>query len=218
MNSIESCIEEIKVISSEGKGRAFVVLYDDAIYTDYAESISQSLKEKSRVIVISSPTVNSTNWKGLSQKLLQQLDQLAVRQASLVGFGSASSLAQYLALSEIKLVRSLVLIDATCRPHPNWRDRLIDRLEGALPLGLPFRSSTEGFDSKPFLQRVRCPVLLALTKDADIFVRSQVAEMEKVLPTAWMIELDRANQSAHLSKLVEEFQDVPVKCPQKNLA
>jgi pimeloyl-ACP methyl ester carboxylesterase len=218
MNSTESGIEDIQVLSSEGKGRAFVVLFDSTIYTQYAENISLSLKDKARVIIISCSLVNSTNWKILSQKLLEKLDQLAVRQASLVGFGSASSLAQYLALTEIKLVRSLVLINATCRPHPNWRDRLIDRLEGALPLGLPFRSSTEGFDSKPFLQRVRCPVLLAVTIDADLFIRSQVAEMEKVLPTAWMIALDSANQSAHLAKLVEEFQEVPVKCPQKNLA
>lgn len=205
----------LKLLSNQGQGRTFVILFDDLVYQTWANSIGELLQQHAKVLIFCCSTVTANNWQVLGLELKQQLDALAVRQTSLVGLGAASALVQYLGLSEVKLVRSLVLVDAACRPHPSWRDRLIDRIETSLPLGLPFRSSTEGFDSKPFLQRLRCPVLLVLTGLAVPFVRQQAVEMAGTLPTAWVVELPQTAPETELARLIEEFQDVPVKCPQK---
>ena len=209
---------EIQLISCEGQGRSFVIVYDYSAYKSVVASLADVLKQKSKVLVYRSQSVDGTNWQKLSQALRANLAEQSVRQASLVAMGSAAALIQNIGLEDVKLVRSLVIIDGTCRPHPNWKDRFIDRVESALPLGLPFRGTTEGFDSKPYLQRLRCPILLVLTHLATDFMRNQAMEMAGRLPTSWLVDLTADSEPSKLGDLVENFQDVPVKCPQKRVA
>jgi hypothetical protein len=208
----------IQLVSCEGQGRSFVLVFDEPAYEHIVVSLADVLKQKSKVLVYRSQSVDGSNWNNLSQALRASLAEQSVRQASLVAMGSASALIQNIGLEDVKLVRSLVIIDGTCRPHPNWKDRLIDRIESSLPLGLPFRGSTEGFDSKPYLQRLRCPILLVLTSLATEFVRDQAVGMAGRLPTSWLVDLAANSEPNKLGELVENFQDVPVKCPQKRVA
>jgi hypothetical protein len=53
------------------------------------------------------------------------------------------------------------------------------------------------------------------TPDASSFVRHQAPLFGSLLPTAWSVTLERGIEVEQLAKLVEEFQTLPAKCPQK---
>ena len=71
-----------------------------------------------------------------------------------------------------------MLVDATTRPHPSTWTRLITRIESLLPIGLPLRSSDVVFNGKPFLQRIRCPVLVLSTAQATPYQMAEAKVLE----------------------------------------
>jgi hypothetical protein len=86
-----------------------------------------------------------------------------------------------------------------------------------LPLGLPLRVRSKGFDSKPFVQRIRCPVLVVLSQEAGEFERVQAYELANRIPSAWVVDLLQAvDPIKEFSDCLDTFEQVPVKCPQKN--
>jgi hypothetical protein len=97
-----------------------------------------------------------------------------------------------------------------------------------LPLGLPLRRVVRGFDSRPFLQRIRCPVLVVSTADDSLEERRDAATMARRMPTAWQMTLQGRNKlsvdggsderTAEFAQLVVEFSEVPARAPQKGAA
>jgi pimeloyl-ACP methyl ester carboxylesterase len=208
---------KINLVSDSGQGRAFVLIHEQGSYVGLAEQAAKQMSGKARVLVFqSSPVSENFNFASPSP-LISILGDLGLRQCSIIGFGDSGVLAQHLVLTQPKLVRSLVLVDGSFRSHPSRFTKIVDWLESHLPLGLPLRLQERGFDSKPFAQRIRCPVLLALTPLVNDFIRLQSQEILYRIPSAWMVELKESNMVEHFCDLIDTFERVPVKCPQKNI-
>lgn len=200
-----------------GTGRAFCLLIDNAQDLELAKKISKQLDVKSRLIIFSLEEISQYNWQKLTAAVLEQFQEKKVRQVSLIGIKAAGAIAQNIALTNRKLSRSLILINTTTRPHPTAFSKFVDRIESILPLGLPLRQSSANFDSKPFLQRLRCPALILTTKEANDHEKAEAKILTKRLPTAWHYEASSLDVAAEIAKLLSQFEDVPAKCPQKNL-
>ncbi len=217
---IMSIDNEIAVQQEAGSGRAFFVLYDENKYCKLARHLVDCLASKSKAVLIRLGAVHDRNWREMTKQIQLFSETRSIRQASVVAFGAAAAVAQNLALSELKSVRSLVLVDATTRPHPDMKSRVIDWIEQHLPLGLPLRRNSESFDSKPFLHRIRCPVLVVLSRagNSEKHIIDQAAVLNSLLPTAWRIDLGEEDEALELGRLAVEFQEVPAKAPLRKAA
>jgi len=153
-----------------------------------------------------------------SGQLAAQIEQQRIKRLTVLGIADGSSVALALAAFNPKLVRRLILLNGTTRVSPGIGSRMIDTIERFLPLGLPLRPLSEDFDARPFLHRVRCPVLVLTTADASPFVQSQAKLLAKAIPNAWKEILTAAGQTAaEFSRVLSQFEELPAKRPQKNL-
>ena len=208
----------IEILSDSGEGRTFVFIHEVGVYQVLAQQAAEGFSQRVRVVTIKVPLINQRNWQQILEQIGTAIEQRALRQYAIVGFGDAGALAQYFVLTNPKMVRSIVLIDASFRSHPKVKTRIIDWVERMLPLGLPLRSRESGFDAKPFAQRIRCPALLVLTQAASTFIQSQAYEIAQRIPSAWVVRIDTVSQVEQFCELLDSFEGVPVKCPQKNRA
>jgi hypothetical protein len=211
--------EALEILLDVGSGRAYITVLDDDEYLPLARSVTEQLSAKARSIVIKSRTVTVESWSSLAEQLLAVIADLGVRQASLVGMGAGATLAQNLALSEPKTVRSLAVIDAASRPHPTRWERLLDAVESRLPFGLPLRLGSTGFNVRSYVHRFRCPLLIVCTRRASLFVREELRQLARLAPTAWLVDLTDVVAEQEVKSLTETilaFQETPAKCPQKN--
>ncbi len=211
--------EEIQIIATHGSGRTFVVLYEHgSAYEQDAKLLAEKLSTTAKVLVLASPVVSAIRWQAIARQLEQLIDAQKMRQASYICFGDAGVLAQHLYLRTPKLVRSLLLIDATSSPHPTRVERFIDSLETYFPLGLPLRSESKTFNARSHLQRIRCPVLRVTTAKATSFLREQSMADALAMPTAWFCDIAEEyptqDESTVLALIAEQFQEIPAKCPQ----
>ncbi len=210
----------VQVLSDRGSGRVFVTVLDDLSYEPLARALSEQLSKRARSVVVLSEAIRGSKWESLSESLATVLRDLGVRQASLIGLAAGATLAQNLALSNPKLVRTLAVVDASARPHPSLLERLVDSLEARLPFGLPLRLGNRGFNVKSYLHRLRCPLLVVSTARASTFIQAELASLAQLAPTAWRVsvpELSRAEETSVLMDAFLSFHDVPAKCPQKNV-
>ena len=203
----------VKIEQSVGSsGRSFIILHEQESCIPEAKNTFEVLGLNSRVFRVSSSKISTDTWKSLSEQLFELLGQTGVRQFSVVAFGATSTLAQTLYLKEPKLIRAMILIDATYRPHPTYSEKIIDWLENKFTLGLPLRSEGKQFNSLSHLQRIRCPVLIVNSKLASNFDIEQSKNASVRMPTCWHVQLDDMKE---LADIVLQFQDTPAKCPQK---
>ena len=205
----------IKLLSDQGSGRPFIIVVEGNEYMGFATAAANAISRRARVLLFETVTITAKNWRELAGNLLLQLKQLAVRQASFIGFAAAAHLIQEACLLDLKSVRTVVLVDPTSRPHPTMFSRLVDRIEEYLPLGLPLRGERLEFDGRALLQRIRCPALLVLSARASGLSRADVPTMADRMPTCWKVELGDMQPTDEFADLVLEFQDVPAKCPQR---
>jgi len=208
---------KVRICSDTGKGRSFVIIFERGHYSSFATSLSTVVAEKARVVLLEVDLITKSNWPLLSEEVQARLKELSIRQASFIGFGAAGSLVQNIYLLQPRLIRTVVLIDASTRPHPDFFTRVTERLERTLPLGLPLRKHQKGFDSKPFLHRIRCPTLIVKSSQSTVYQRSEAEVLSSGLPTSWLLSLESENEVNELEEHVSLFQDVPAKRPQKNL-
>jgi pimeloyl-ACP methyl ester carboxylesterase len=209
----------IAILSDKGSGRTFITIVDDEAYLPLAKAVVDTLSAKARSVLLMSSSVTPSSWEGLSEALTAALANLHVRQASVVGMGAGAALAQNLALSQPKTVRSLAIVDSSSRPHPSRWERVVDWIEEHLPFGLPLRLGSTGFNVKAYVHRLRCPLLVIVTSRASAFIREELHSLAARAPTAWKIALSGPldTQIADLSEALLSFQDTPAKCPQKNV-
>ncbi len=213
-------MSSIELISDCGSGRAFVVVIDDASYLDLAQSIVSAIGERARGVLLRSAPITARDWRTQARDFEALLSGLKIRQASLVGIGAGATLAQNLALENPKMVRTLIIVDASLRPHPSVFERIVDRIESALPFGLPLRLGSEKFNVRAFAHRLRCPTMLVSTGRCSSFVSNELRDLGVVAPTAWYRDLTASNisdEGKEVCELVLAFHETPAKCPQKNL-
>lgn len=211
---------EVRVVSDQGAGRTFVVVFDDPSYLPLVQAISAAIALNARAVIVQSSSVTAESWRTLSEGVQSTLTALKIRQASFVGVAAGAALVQDLALIASKLVRTLIIIDASLRPHPSRWERLLDALEERLPFGLPLRLGSKSFNVRAFAHRLRCPMLLVSTRRASRFVSRELHSLGEVAPTAWYVRVQAERpdeEAAELAEYVLAFQDTPAKCPQKNI-
>jgi pimeloyl-ACP methyl ester carboxylesterase len=208
----------VEVASDRGEGRAFIFVYETGDHQQLAEQAALAFSNRVRVLELRLPAITEDNWDNLRERILEIIEQKSIRQYALVGFGAAGSLVQQLVLTSPKFIRSIILVDASFRAHPNLFTRAVDWLERMLPLGLPLRYRSKAFDAKPFAQRIRCPALLVLTEAVSEFIQSQAHEIASRIPSAWIVKISGDNVVSEFCELLDSFEGVPVKCPQKNRA
>ena len=209
----------VQVLSDIGSGRSFVTIVDDDRYAELVNSVAGQISRRARSVVLRTSAIQADNWSAIAKDMKDVLSSLGIRQSSFIGVGSCAALAEDLALSAPKSVRSLVVIDSPLRPHPTMWERLVDALERRLPFGLPLRLGSKGFNVRSYAHRLRCPVLTVATKRATPFVKSELAALGALAPTAWHLSLrgtTEADEATELCDIVVGFQDTPAKCPQKN--
>jgi hypothetical protein len=148
-----------------------------------------------------------------ARNVITLLEKIEVRQATVIGVGNCGAVAISIALAERKRVRRLVLVDTPVRPQIKKIERIFSWIEARLPLGLPFRSQSEGFDARSYLQRIRCPTLVITTSEASSDIKSQALHESRALATAWFKEI--AGPGIFID-ILTEFIDIPAKRPQKN--
>lgn len=192
------------------------MVYDGPSYAEYASRVSESLRPGARVVLVETPPVDDRCWSRVAEELRELLRQAGLKHASFVCFEATCALVQFVCLNEPKQVRTLVMVDPSSRPHPRLIDKIVDRLERSLPMGLPLRSRRDVFDSKAYLQRLRCPTLIVSTAKANAYLEREAGIMAGQSPTAWAMKLKTSDEPAEISSLVTQFQSIPAKCPQKN--
>ena len=217
-NTVSEEFGRFDLVSEAGVGRPFLLLIEAESWGDYARHVYEHLAPKTRVLLVRTPPINDDSWRVVSAALPAFLKERGVRQASFVAFGAACTVLQNLCLMEPRIVRAAVFFNGAARAHPSRTSRFIDRLESALPLGLPLRLAERGFDGRAFLQRIRCPALVVTPPAATPTERREAAEMAERMPTAWLIELSSTDGPSEVGRLVLEFRDVPAKCPQRGAA
>jgi pimeloyl-ACP methyl ester carboxylesterase len=205
----------MEILFDEGEGRGFVVLCDSS--SEMLIPLCQKLAASRRCILLKLPAVSSEQLSQQVEELRKLLDIQKVRQASFIAYEDAGVVLQQIVLEYPKRVRSLILIDAVTRPHPTKIETLYDWLEDKLPLGLPFRVRSLGVHFKPFLQRLRCPALVVRTNRTSDYLDREGEVLAHGLPTAWFVCWETFPDPSGILTAIHDFQDVPIKCPQKNL-
>lgn len=199
-----------------GAGRNFVVIVEEGTVERVVPELLARISKRARVVVLTTPPIQAHAWEGAVRGIRQTLSALGIRHASFVGCHTATIPVQYFMLVEPKLVRTAVLLEPETRPHPDFFQRFADRVERVLPLGLPLRLRRAGFDGRPFLHRMRCPVLVVTTAGVSAYIRAEAEVMSALLPTAWKIEVLGSALEIDFALLVEQFQEVPARVPQRS--
>ena len=216
-NAQNECAFKIELRADADSGRAQIILVESSFYSALAHELFAVLSERTRTLLLELSALDSFNWRTATTALSDKLNEVKLRQATFIALGPAGAILQNLCLSEPKLVRSAVFVDASTRPHPSAWLKLLDRLERGLPMGLPFRAASPSLDARSLLQRIRCPSLVLSTAQADAYLREQAKVMSANLPTSWYFDLSEKNAADQIRDVVLAFEQVPAKCPQKNL-
>ncbi|RME59292.1 MAG: hypothetical protein D6780_05290, partial [Candidatus Dadabacteria bacterium] len=142
------------------------------------------------------------------------LTEEKIRYADFAAFGAASVVLFSILIEQEKLVKRAVLIEPTFRAYPTLYEKILDKIEAFLPLGLPFRKISSSFDGRPYAQAFRAPVLILTQKNSSSFLQIQAKSMAEKMPNAWIytVEQDLPSEAA---KAIEIFRKMPLKCPQK---
>ena len=215
-------IELVLIREGSGGNSVLVVVPGTKTTPELAHALlSQGLESRFRIYVACGAPPTMYQVHAYADELAAKLAQAEIKWATVFGIGAGASVAQALAVRDPKTVRRLVLLDATTRPAPGVLDRLVDRLERVLPLGLPLRPLSRAFDSRPNLHRIYCPTLVLLSPGAGLYLKDQARIISAGIPTAWLQDLEDplsgSSLTSEVEHLMEEFLQVATKKPQKNL-
>ncbi|MCB0325369.1 MAG: hypothetical protein KDD69_17420 [Bdellovibrionales bacterium] len=200
---------------------AVLLIIPDRRYTaEQAQQLLADFQTDFRSFVVAGDPPSGESVEAYARELEQCLVSEGVKWVTAFGIGSGASAAQALTIQSARMVRRVVLLDATTRFEPGLVQRAIDRLERFFPLGLPLRRLTKQYDSRPMLHRIHCPALVLLSPTQGGFIEEQGRNIAQRIPNAWFRRLREpairgGKLGAELHELLSEFLEVPVKRPQK---
>lgn len=217
-----SAIGEFTEFSKEAADHSSILLIipGEGISDEQALLLARELEHNFRVLVYSGPLPGVIGVEKFTAELHERLVRLSVKRSTILAAGSACNVAQAMAVAFPGSVRRLALVDPQSRMFPTAMTKIIDWIESHLPLGLPLRPTSDEFDSRPFLHRLRCPVLIVSTQRAGLMLRSEAQAMHRRIPNAILENLKPVSGSSYqheLGALVKDLLQRPVKRPQKNL-
>lgn len=193
-----------------GSGRPTVIVSEVGAYADVTQALIKSAAE-GRVVWLECSAVTDESWAHLAERALVIWKERKLKQARVVGLGAAAVLAQKIALEDPKEIRNLAIIDGAPVAKQGWWQRTLSKLDELSPFGLPFRVTGKGFDARPFLHRLRCPVLLV-----EYLGGGELKLLERLIPTAGFLSLSAVPQKvAALCDAVQKHQSVPAKFPMR---
>ncbi len=195
-----------------GSGQPIVALVENDFLDPSLAHLCKEPIPGYRVIVLE-VKLSDGGSDAVAAEVIRFFDAVAIKQATLLGVGSAGTVALSLSLGQRKRVRRLILIDSPVRPGLTRREKVMSWLEHRLPLGLPLRRVAKGFDGRSYLQRIRCPTLVVTTPSATADIRLQAETEGTALATAWFYDLSLVQE---FREKLRTFLDVPAKRPQKN--
>jgi pimeloyl-ACP methyl ester carboxylesterase len=146
-----------------------------------------------------------------------------VKRATFLGIAAGGAVVQAMSNVYPKTVRRVILLDSSARVAPGFWQKVSDYLEEFFPLGLPLRSLSAEFDSRPMLHRIHCPALVLVSASAGVWLEDQAKMIARRIPNAWFAKLKGSSLnhegvlSEELRSKVKEFLQVPAKRPQKAL-
>lgn len=189
--------------------------------------IFEGLSEQYKIARLNTPLPTVTKVLSETTKLQEALSDIGTKRTTVIAYRDGTPLAQALGALAPEVVRRLILIDPQARVSPSTLLRIIDKVEMFLPLGLPFRALNNDFDSRPLLHRLRCPVLILDSINADLYHREQASYLLRKIPNARRENLksaiftgaETASGAAlgeELTVKIRDFLQVPAKRPQKN--
>ncbi len=197
-----------------------LVLPDSSLSKEFHTS-SSGFAETIKVTTLCSPLPDTENVISFAESLAAKISEYRIKRVTVLGFGAGATVAQAFAVKFPHLVRRVVLVDATARVAPSLSVRIIDKLERFLPFGLPMKSLTADFDSRPLLHRLRCPAIVAISPLASNFIISESQLIASKIPNARIIKLKNDTlqpptiYSNELIEVVSSFLDAPAKRSQK---
>lgn len=196
-----------------------LIIPGSGISLEQARLLAAELEHNFRTILYNGPLPGVVNVYQFSAELHEKLLRKNVKRSTILAAGSACNVAQAIAVSFPGSVRRLALVDPLSRMFPTFGTKVIDWIESHLPLGLPLRPTSDAFDSRSFLHRLRCPVLIVSTPQAGIMLRAEAAAMHRRIPNALLSQLrpDSSSYQHELGRMVKDLLQRPVKRPQKNL-
>ena len=206
-----------KICFSPENQSSLVVVPQNAADTLSWEEPLNALSSEYNIYFLDMDLPKASELEVFGSRVVAGLREIGVLRATLMGIGEGGSLAQAMALANKKLVRRLVLINATCRVNPSMGSKIIDYLETLLPFGLPLRSLGKDYDSRPFAHRIDCPVLVLTTSSASTYEVHQSEFLSARLPNAWVASTNGAGEvlSPEVIKTIGDFAAVPARVPQK---
>lgn len=208
--------------SSTDGNAALILIPDFKAHETLTNCMVSSFESEIDSYLVNGDSPDAYTVSSYADRLSEEMAKHGLKWATIFGIGTGASVAQALAVNSSRLVRRLVLLDATARLAPSKLIRAIDRLERYLPAGLPFRSLSRQFDSRSMLHRIHCPTLVIVSKSASLYTEEQGRMIALRIPNAWMTTLQEVpfsngDMSEELAALIRNFIDVPVKRPQKRL-
>ena len=222
--SIETYQEMLHQCSGNSETSSTLIVIPDnqqRIEPREAEELIAELSQDFKTFVVLSQQTNPTAVWDFVAELSASIKYHGIKRATVFGIGAGASTAQALFCHQTKLVRRLILLNPRTRLAPGPISKLIDFLESHLPLGLPLRSASKNFDSRPMLHRITCPVLILKTAGASLHLSQEAQTMADRIPNSWIQDLKAREITTQAFKneiypLVHDFLQVPVKRPQKS--
>jgi hypothetical protein len=208
--------------SEHAESSTLVVIPDGKLQEAKAQALAEQLSDQFLPFLVVATLPAQNRVFEFTANLLSKLQEQKIKRATVCGFGGGATIAQALTVLEPKFVRRLILVNPTTRVSPGFASRFVDGLERMLPLGLPLRPLTDTFDSRPFLHRLRCPVLIVGQENSSDYLRQQSKFIATKVPNSWYKILARVQSedgvllSLEMRQLLAEFLSAPVKRPQKN--
>jgi hypothetical protein len=221
--------EQIKLeqySDSENNNSLLLILPGHNLNLDALREISKTLQANFKVLLYLGDLPKPTEVYEFAKNFCDNLINLGHKRFTIFAESAACALAQALTLHSNSTgtgaVRRLLLLDPQSRIKPNLLNKILDKIESKLPLGLPLRPLNEDFDSRSSLHRLRCPVTIALSQESNLFLRHEASLLHKRIPNCYYVEFSHSlhtNQGKQdllheLNKLLQKS----VKNPQKNLA
>ncbi len=207
-------------------GTILIILNDGAfIDSSKSEEIYSTLRnnQTSRIVVLNHLLPMGSEVIRFAESVIAELERKSLKRITLIGIEDGASVVQALTILEPRLIRRAVLVNPNSRVNPTFFSRAIDWIEKFLPVGLPFRAVTKEFDSRPFVHRIRCPILIVTTPSENFYRVRESEYLANKIPNCYLVKTEGAyfqdgnsDFSQEFVKLFDEFQKSPVKRPQKN--